>query len=336
MTLLLTTDLGLESLLAEEVRELLDPEARFELLPGRVVTDEGQPVGAHWRDLRLTHELGRVIGDVEVGSLDDLRAVARGLDLDWLRQSSSFRVTASGETSAGFSRREAAGAVGAVLQEGHGTAVDLTNPEATVRLDLIADRALLWSPFRGMLSDRIRRGRNLRSALRPTVAAAMVRMLGLVGRREPALFLDPTCGSGTIVVEAGEVAPGLELHASDWDAATVDVARATFAAHELEVSCATRDARHLPDEWNGRVDFVVTNPPFGIRLARRTLSLRRLYAELLESVARVLKPGGRVALLSPRRKAVAEAASELPLELVAEREVTLGQLRPVIHVFRRD
>ena len=124
-------------------------------------------------------------------------------------------------------------------------------------------------------------------ALRPTVAAAMVRLAG-----EPnGVLLDPTCGSGTILGEA--VAHG-------WQAVGRDIDPEAVAASRRNVPVANVgecDARRL-DLPDNAVGACVANLPFGQQYTVQGEAdewLRTVLAEM----ARVTMPGGHVVLLVP-------------------------------------
>lgn len=124
-------------------------------------------------------------------------------------------------------------------------------------------------------------------ALRPAVAAAMVRLAGAPGDT----LLDACCGSGTILAEAA---------AAGWHPAGVDVdqdAVRVAAANVPAASVRTGDARDL-DVADAGVAAYVSNLPFGRQYrvpGDRTAWLRAVVAE----AARVTRPGGRVVLLVP-------------------------------------
>jgi tRNA G10 N-methylase Trm11 len=135
-------------------------------------------------------------------------------------------------------------------------------------------------------------------ALRPVVAAAMVRLAGpslaqpdrARERAAPGRLLDPCCGSGTIAAEAG--AAGWRAWASDIDDEAVTAARVN--APEAVVRQA--DVRDLPYQA-GEFDAVVTNLPFGRQF--RVGSGRDAWLRaVLREAARVTRPGGRVVLLA--------------------------------------
>jgi tRNA G10 N-methylase Trm11 len=124
-------------------------------------------------------------------------------------------------------------------------------------------------------------------ALRPVVAAAMVRLAGA----QPGRLLDPCCGSGTIASEA--IAAGWDAWASDID----DEAVSAAAANVPEAVIRRADARDLPYR-DGEFGAVVTNVPFG-RQFRLDAERSRWMRGVLAEAARVTRPGGRVVVLAP-------------------------------------
>jgi tRNA G10 N-methylase Trm11 len=124
-------------------------------------------------------------------------------------------------------------------------------------------------------------------ALRPTVAAVMVRLAG-----KPAdLLLDPCCGSGSILAEATEV--GWRAAGTDIDPDAVRIAR----KNAPDASVEQGDVRQLPFQERS-VDACVSNLPFGRQYSVQGGMEKWLRAALAE-LGRVTRPGGRVVLLAP-------------------------------------
>ncbi len=142
------------------------------------------------------------------------------------------------------------------------------------------------------LSDvrmRQRGGREVErpGALRPVLAAAMVRLAGEPGGR----LLDPCCGSGTVLREARR--HGWEAMGSDIDLGAVEIARVNTGDVDVRVA----DARRL-DLDDASVHAVGSNLPFGRRYGVEG-SMEGWLRQVLAEMARVTVAGGRVVLLAP-------------------------------------
>jgi len=193
-----------------------------------------------------------------------------------------------------------------------------------------------------------RRGYRLATAkapLRETLAAAMLLGAGYDGA---APLLDPMCGSGTIPIEAALLArrippgrwrrfafeswPGFEAErwrgllaeanerilsttsapilGSDRDEGAVAAARANAERAGVASDLTLRRAAVSAIEPPTPAGWLITNPPYGIRVGERA-KLRDLFAQL-GNVARRRCPGWRIAFLSAH--AELERQTGLPLE----------------------
>jgi 23S rRNA G2445 N2-methylase RlmL len=151
------------------------------------------------------------------------------------------------------------------------------------------------------LSDRTMRHRpykreHLPASLRPSVAAALVR---LAGAGPGMVVVDPMMGAGTILAETAELARhrGIsELHLWGGDRERLAVQAATINLRRFRPEILARwDTRHLPLP-DASVDRVICNPPFGKQLAADE-NLDALYQSAVREWDRILKPGGRAVLL---------------------------------------
>jgi len=132
------------------------------------------------------------------------------------------------------------------------------------------------------------RAQDRRGALRPTVAAAMIKLAGRPGKT----LLDPCCGSGTILAEAAR-AGWADVHGIDIDPSAVDTATRNVSAAHIAVG----DARTL-DKAQGSVDACVSNLPFGQQYQVQG-DMDDWLRSVLREMARVTRSGGRVVLLAP-------------------------------------
>jgi 23S rRNA G2445 N2-methylase RlmL len=179
------------------------------------------------------------------------------------------------------------------------------------------------------LSDRTMRHRtykqeHIAASLRPTVAAAMVRLAGIA----PGMtVLDPMCGAGTILAEALALArrrkgeAPVQLVGGDIDPHAVFVSTQNLGRLG-PVGLARWDARSLPLA-DASVDRLLCNPPFGKQLAS-VEEILPLYTALAHEWNRVLKPGGRAVLLVMEHQALSTALS--PFRWTTTRRLALRVL----------
>jgi 23S rRNA G2445 N2-methylase RlmL len=303
-----TTMPGLGTLLAEEV------EGHPELGPDVSVGSDGRADIVTFRprrgslpralELRLAEDLFVVIGHAKgTGSPHQLAqalvnqdGLERGLSV-WasrvrpLKGAMGFHVVARVLSERRFRRTEFRAEVTATVERLR----PRWRPQDPAELELWALEQRPASFVAGLrLSGKAMRqhgeGREIerRGALRPAVAAAMVRLAGLPTR---GVLLDPFCGSGTILAEA---------KAARWNVLGMDVdqeALRVAGANVPDVELRQADARRLPLD-TASVDAVVANLPFGRQFAvegRRSAWL----TEVLCEAGRVTRPGGRIVILVP-------------------------------------
>jgi 23S rRNA G2445 N2-methylase RlmL len=185
--------------------------------------------------------------------------------------------------------------------------------QVEVWANLLGSRLLIG--FR--LSDRTMRHRfkksvELPASLRPSIAAAMV----FLTEPDPDdTFLDPMCGSGTILLErlfqgTSALILGGDLEADRVAAARQNMPKPRKGRKKRSIHIRQWDARQLPLE-DASVDKAATNLPFGRQIGTRK-ELEPLYNALLKELERVVKPSGRVVLLSSEYELVKSCVRERP------------------------
>ena len=214
---------GVEGLLADEVRRVL-PEARVQTLRGGVALEGGaNEVMVLNLELRLAQ---RVLVEVAHGPYrdeHDLYQLAHAVDwTQWIGPDHTLRVDTTAQhsplRSLNFAALRVKDAVCDMLREtlGRRPNVDTRAPDLPLMLHLGPEHASLYVDTSGEpLFKRGWREDKGDAPLKETLAAAMLMAAGWRGTPQAGGALcDPCCGSGTIAIEAAQIAcdiaPGLK------------------------------------------------------------------------------------------------------------------------------
>jgi 23S rRNA G2445 N2-methylase RlmL len=250
----------------------------------------------------------------------------------------TYRLVAQMEGHHGYLRRDARKALAQGLAGKVPASWPHVEENAAVEFWLTIHEATAVCGLR--LSDRTMRHRTYKlehrpASLRPTIAAAMIRMAEIRPRH---IVLDPMCGAGTLLAERlaagqqirGGCAPvwGGDLDFSAVRAAAVNLRRLGSAL------LARWDAARLPLGSN-EVDRLVSNPPFGKQLSSPE-AVGPLYAAMLREYDRVLRPGGQAVLIVSAAAALRAAARavgwkalrQLPLRVLGQSAVVTVWRKP--------
>lgn len=327
MRYLATTNPGLEGVAAEEVRDLVgaDAERRYRGAIG-FEADRRAAYELNYRS-RTLHRVGIGLVDREFEDLADVGEAVRDLPLEeYVDPGRTFGVRATRHGDHGFTSVDVGDVTGQAVVDayreatGHRLAVDLDDPEVIFRAFVRDDRFYFALDATGATSLHHRPYRVCEhdSPLRPTIAAAMLRVAGYEPGDE---LVDPMCGSATIPTEAALWATGeppggsrdefaverLSVHDPELFAAvradhadrrdgrpTVDDLAGTIRGRDVRerwVRCARENvaatgvgaavdvAAGDATERAVDADLVVSNLPFGIRTPA---DLRAVYAGFSE------------------------------------------------------
>ncbi len=197
-----------------------------------------------------------------------------------------------------------------VLEHGdHLWRLDEDNAEVEFWATILRDEFI----FTLRLSDDTMRFRDYKishrpGSLRPSVAAA----LALVSNPKPDdVFLDPLCGTATVLIERAHFGRYTMLLGGDSDRDTLEAARENIGPRYKPIEIRQWDAVALPLE-DASVDKVVSNLPWGMKHGSHGDN-RRLYPRLVAEFRRVLKPGGTMVLLSAEMRLMSELWSKAHL-----------------------
>ncbi len=320
----ITTTPGLEDLAAAEVTECLTSAGitQFTITekPNRLAGNIGLTSPVTLEDfvdaLRECRSIQHIVQEYAATAMeqgfgpDDVAAWVAGLELPIARDDRSFRASCRRVGTHAFTSPDVERAVGTVIHESYGLPVDLTGYETEIRVDIVGVDCFVGRQLtRETLDRRFAWVYRPRVTLRTNIAYCLLIMARLTGTET---VLDPFCGSGTIPIEAAAAFPNLRILASDRSDEAVEGARANATAagiaHRIEFSrldVFELSRAHAP----GAIDSIVTDPPIGVRLGRN-MDFLGFYRRFLCQAFVVLKPGGRIVLLTGRRRRLIQAIDE--------------------------
>lgn len=193
--------------------------------------------------------------------------------------------------------------LGKKIQELSGLGVNLKNPDITISYLSDIDY------FAGIKLNINNKNFNLRKAqhrpyfspvsMHPKIARVLVNLARV---KTGDVILDPFCGTGGILIEAGLI--GMEIIGRDYDKRMVKGCRENLKFYGIGGEIQTGDALELNDIKPGAIDAIVTDPPYGRSsfVSDKEKNLRNLiqfYNNFLDSAKRVLRKGKFLVIVLP-------------------------------------
>jgi tRNA (guanine6-N2)-methyltransferase len=248
---------------------------------------------AAWRNVGRPRQTLDLLRDL--GSRLDLRPAAASLKrLRAVPRAPAFSVTASFVGKRNYGAEEIKSAVGEGVMTRHGWRYTDDDDDADLNVRVFIERETAFVGLRmgrRPLREREYKKAHRAGSLKPPVAAAMLRLVGIAPGQS---LLDPCCGAGTILAEAGKF--GAAIRGGDSDLSAVSAARVNLRAAGVAANINAWDARALPIP-DGSVERIVSNLPWG-RQITISGSHALFYRDVCAEMRRVLAPGGRIALLT--------------------------------------
>lgn len=229
--------------------------------------------------------------------------------IDWalakspVKKAKTFRLAASCRNRLTSLRPRQRAALEKQLAEASGLTVDRSLPDLEFWV-LYRDEGYCWLLKR--LSRHTAYDKLLHPGeLHPEIAYLMC---WLTHPQHTDIVLDPFCGYGAIPGERCKRFPYTKTYAFDKDKAVLGEARKKLGKNRSGLILEQHDAlaldRILPES---SVDAVITDPPWGLFRDAGT-DLHTFYLKMAGQLARVLKPGGSLVLLTAQKECFLEAA----------------------------
>ncbi len=224
-----------------------EPEVERE---GRLAFSNEEPERGQLRRLALVHEVGELI---EKGSIEDP-------DPDY-RPDGSFAIRVQGKEGSKEDLEEKFGSV----METEENEVDLETPEEELRVYVSSGKyylaRLIEEIDRGLFEKRKNQERPFSSpvSLDPVVARVLVNLSGV---KPGGHVLDPFCGTGGILIEAGLC--GVGVHGLDVQEKMVEGTRENLEEYGI-ISHDIREGEvsEAPEIFDRQFDAAVTDLPYG-------------------------------------------------------------------------
>jgi 23S rRNA G2445 N2-methylase RlmL len=166
-------------------------------------------------------------------------------------------------------------------------------------------------------------------------------------------LLDPTCGAGTILIEASTLVTRGTLTGIDIDASAITAARQNGEAAGLPITTDDPtpnaepttntprlilhhgDLQHVQMQPAG-FQAVIANPPWGNQVTPQT-DLLSLYAALFNLIDHVLTVDGRAVIITDQVTTLQTALHHYPqLTLISTTPISLFGSHPTIHVIQKS
>ncbi len=307
---------GLENVLADEIRALGAESISVERRAVTFIGDQALMYRANYL-LRTALKILRPIAEFEVVSREDLYNHTKKIQWNkYLAIGKSFAVDSTVQSEMFLNTMYASLKVkDAIVDQfresmGKRPSVNPENPDIRINVYLMGSHCILSLDSSGeSLHKRGYRAGQGDAPLNEVLAAGMILLTGWHGEKD---FIDPMCGSGTLLIEAAMIAKGIppgmyrksfgfeqwpdfnetlfdeicngdyekeincKISGSDISIKDIAIARANIKSASLSkvIELHTEDFANLvPTSPNG---IIITNPPYGERMKPQSIS--ELYA----------------------------------------------------------
>jgi tRNA (guanine10-N2)-dimethyltransferase len=197
-----------------------------------------------------------------------------------------------------------------ILNQEPGIRVDLRNPKKTFFGVLTSGRLVFGVQLAEIIAKPFveRRPKNKPffhpSAMHAKLARSMV---NLARSRAGELVLDPFCGTGSTLIEAGLI--GCRVLGFDVQRRMIRGSMRNLGHFKVKPEgMVLADARNPPIL---RVDRVITDPPYGTSATTLKRSTRQIFEEVLSSAGDILATGSLLCLAAPKRLHVRRLAAAI-------------------------
>lgn len=168
-------------------------------------------------------------------------------------------------------------------------------------------------------------------SLHPKLARCMVNLSRV---KKMDVLLDPFCGTGGILIEAGII--GTRLFGVDIDEEMVNgtIENLRFCGID-DYMVFQGDARNI--KIPEKVDAIVTDPPYGISASTAGEEGEKLYKEALSSMQKIIKKKGHICIATPHYMNIHKLVKGTKLKIIEQHKIRMHKsLTRVISVLKKS
>jgi tRNA (guanine10-N2)-dimethyltransferase len=244
------------------------------------------------RVLAMTHSVLEHIGSCEA-EMDKI--ISLGENVGEISETFSVRVQRIKDSSKDIKTLALEKSIGDAI---NGESVDLKSPEVPIEGFLTSGRFVMGKRVLEIKrSEFDKRSPHLRpyfhpSSLSPVLSRSLCNICGVEGGMK---VLDPFCGTGGLLIEAG-LLDG-EIFGIDLDERMVRWTRENLSHYGISGTVEPGDATKIT--YSDFFDIVLTDPPYGRSSTTMGKNVETLYKRAVESIFYALKKGGIACIIAP-------------------------------------
>ncbi|MCD6492720.1 MAG: TIGR01177 family methyltransferase [Archaeoglobaceae archaeon] len=268
-----------EDLAKAEVEALISCYSKFQKIEEdrQILVCDGY---GNFNRLALTHEICKFIESCEINELEEVFN-----RIEFPKEYLCIRITNIGRKKLDAAKAERR--LGAILWR-RGAKISVSNPKIVIRVYLSNKAFIGFLIHKTNKKQFLMRKPNNKPFFMPNVvlprfARALVNLSGV---KEKETMLDPMCGTGTFLIEAGLM--GIKFIGIEPFKKIVNGCKKNLIFYGLNPNVIKGDAKKMPIKSNS-IDSIVTDFPY-LRSTKCYGDLMDLYSKAIEEFSRVLKP----------------------------------------------
>lgn len=273
--------------------------------------------------LALTHSISEFYASCEA-NFDEIIRLIENLNIE-IEGSYAVRVKRIKEYSKNVEISKLEREIGGAIWEKGKRSVDLENPR-NILFGMLTDGQFIFGRMLGKVDKSKFESRKPHfrpyfhpSSMSPKLARTLVNLSRVrMGER----LIDPFCGTGGILIEAGLI--GARIFGSDISEEMVNGCEENLRHFEVDdFTLMKENVRDLEDRYSDYFDAIVTDPPYGKSSTTMGLEPGELYKGALDSFRSILKPGKFACIVSPETIDVETVAKDAGFEIVEKHLVRI-------------